>query len=57
MNHENASAAQAIAVGVGAAVEFFAPGHGAQVVTVVGGIFALLGVIKPFLPAKIQSAY
>lgn len=57
VNHENASATQAIAVAVGTAVHLFAPQYDGAVLPIVAGIFALLGVLKPFLPEKIRGTF
>lgn len=52
MNHENVSATQAAAVGLGTIANLIWPGHAQVLMESVGVLFTLLGALKPFLAPK-----
>jgi hypothetical protein len=57
MNHESASALQAASVGLGTLIASCYPEHAKAIAATVGGLFSLLGIIKPWLPPRVRQAF
>lgn len=55
MNQDNSTAARGVIVGLGAILAGVFPAHATQIMQGAAALYALVALLKPFLPASVQS--